>query len=108
MKAVADQQLRSCILWTGIPKTGHVVESWPARLVDKRTAGMVGARTRSRRSSTVDQSCLIFVSPATHRHDLSLSFVAGLIARSVAAKQILQEEEHGQNPIWLTRCWSSA
>ena len=51
---------------------------------------------------------LIFVSPATHRHNLSLSFVAGLIARSVAAKQILQEEEHGQNPIWVTRCWSSA
>ena len=35
----------------------HLVESWPARLVGERKAGMVGSRTRCRRPPTVDQSC---------------------------------------------------
>ena len=43
---------------------GHVIESWPARLVGERTAGMVAsaAQTAANRGSEL----LIFVPPAAH------------------------------------------
>jgi hypothetical protein len=44
-------------LLVGGATTRRLVESWPARLVGERTAGMVGSRMRCRRPSTVDQSC---------------------------------------------------
>ena len=54
---------------------GDVVESWPARLVGERTAGMVGASARCRWSSA-GSGPMIFALQAAHSHDLSLTLVA--------------------------------
>jgi hypothetical protein len=48
-----------------------VVESWPARLVGQRTAGMVGFAYAVRTAGNAGSEPLIFVPRAAHSHDLS-------------------------------------